>query len=144
MDDYGVDVEEIAKVIDNADVLVVRFAILDERLLIDARTSADDGPMIAVVPKAGSVEERFKSLKKLRPRFPLPDKITSFMWPRHFNTFDDSGLCSRIESRLTGLGGDAMAQTCREAFDQLRRKERAETVSAIRGGEGYETIWQRA
>ena len=73
------DVTEIGKVIDTADVLVIRFQILDERLLIDNRTNDVDGPLIAVVPKAGSVEERFKSLKRLRPRFPLPDKITSFM-----------------------------------------------------------------
>lgn len=144
MDDYGVDVNEIGKVIDSADVLVVRFAILDERLLIDNRTSEKDGPLIAVVPKAGSVEERFKSLKKLRPRFPLPEKITSFMWPRHFDTFRDCGLCKRIESRLVSLGGEAMAESCRQAFEHLHTTERAEVVSAIRGGDGYETIWQRS
>lgn len=65
MDDYGLDLEEVARVIDAADVLVVRFAILDKRLLVDARTSESEGPMVAVVPKANSVEERFKSLKKL-------------------------------------------------------------------------------
>jgi hypothetical protein len=144
VDDYGVDVNEIGKVIDSADVIVVRFAILDERLLIDNRTNEQDGPLIAVVPRAGSVEERFKSLKKLRPRFPLPEKITSFMWPRHFDTFRDCGLCTRIEERLIGLGGENMAENCRQAFEHLHRTERAEVVSAIKGGDGYETIWQRA
>ena len=144
MDDYGVDVSEIGRVIDSADVVVVRFAILEERLLIDYRTNDQDGPLIAVVPRAGSVEERFKSLKKLRPRFPLPEKITSFMWPRHFDTFRDCGLCSRIQERLISLGGDDMAASCHEAFEHLHQTERAEVFAAIKGGDGYETIWQRA
>ena len=144
VDDYGVDVNEIVKVIDSADVLVVRFAILDERLLVDNRTNDKDGPLIAVVPKAESVEERFKSLKKLRPRFPLPEKITSFMWPRHFDTFRDCGLCKRIESRLISLGGEDMVTRCREAFEHLHKTEQAAVVNAITGGEGYQTLWQRS
>ncbi len=59
MDDYGLDLDEVARVIDAADVLVIRFAILDKRLLIDTRTSEGEGPIIAVVSKATSVEERF-------------------------------------------------------------------------------------
>ena len=65
--------------------------------------------LIAIVPKAGSVEERFKALKKLRPRFSLPEKIMSFTWPRHIDTFRSSGLADRIETRLVSLSGDRMA-----------------------------------
>ena len=144
VDDYGLDMNEVARVIENADVLVVRFAILDKRLLIDARINDQEGPMIAVVSKAGSVEERFKALKKMRPRFPLPEKIMSFMWPRHVETFRNSGLSNRIESRLVSLGGDQMVDRCRKAFDELSREERTETFTAIRGGEGYQTLWERS
>jgi hypothetical protein len=143
MDDYGLDMDEVAKVIDNADVLVVRFAILDKRLLIDARTTEMEGPLIQVVQKAGSVEERFKNLKKLRPRFPLPDKIMSFMWPRHIDTFRHSGLAQRITSRLVSIGGETMANRCSQALDELAREERAQVMAAISGGEGYQTLWQR-
>lgn len=135
--------EEVTRVIDTADVLVVRFAILDKRLLVDARTNEKDGPLIAVVPRATSVEERFKSLKMLRPRFPLPEKITSFMWPRHVDTFRSAGLCERIEKRLVALGGEEMIARCEEAFAELSREEKTEVLSAIRGGEGYQTLWQR-
>jgi hypothetical protein len=144
VDDYGLDMSEVARVIDSSQVLVIRFAILDKRLLIDARTNEQDGPFIGVVPKAGSVEERFKALKKLRPRFPLPEKILSFMWPRHIETFRASGLCERIQSRLVSLGGEEMVRKCDEAFAELEQGERAEVFSAIRGGEGYQTLWQRA
>jgi hypothetical protein len=142
MDEFGLDMDEVNRVIDSADVLVVRFAILEKRLLVDARTTESEGPVIAVVPKAGSVEERFKSLKKMRPRFPLPEKIMSFMWPRHVDTFRHSGLCERIQSRLVSLGGDEMVERCDAAFAELAREERSEVFTAIRGGEGYQTLWQ--
>jgi len=144
MDDYGLDIDEVTRVIDAAEVLVVRFAILDKRLLIDARTSETDGPLIAVVPRAQSVEDRFKSLKKLRPLFPLPDKIMSFMWPRHVETMKNAGVWEKIESRLVSLGGEPMVEKCQSAYRELAHQERLEVLSAIRGGEGYQSLWERA
>ncbi|HEV8573131.1 MAG TPA: hypothetical protein VGR43_00340 [Dehalococcoidia bacterium] len=143
MDDFGLDMDEVTKVIESAQVLVVRFAIVDKRLLIDTRTKEQEGPFIAVVPKAGSIEERFKALKKMRPRFPLPEKIMSFMWPRHMETFHNSGIWQRIESRLVSLGGEEMTQRCGEVFNDLMREEKMEVLAAIRGGEGYQSIWER-
>lgn len=143
MDDYGLDIDEVTRVIDSAEVLVIRFAILDQRLLIDARTSETEGPMIAIVARAGSVDERFKSLKKLRPRFSLPDRITSFMWPRHLETFRVSGLWEKIASRMVALGGEEMAARCEEIFAQLASEEKAQVLAAIRGGEGFQSLWER-
>jgi hypothetical protein len=144
MDDYGLDLDEVARVIDNAEVLVVRFAILDKRLLIDTRTSETEGPLITVVAKANSVEERFKHLKKMRPRLPLPDKIMSFMWPRQMETFRASGLWDKIESRMVSLGGEQMLGVCRTVFDELERQEKAEVMAAIRGAETYQSLWERS
>lgn len=144
MDDYGLDLDEVARVIAAAEVLVVRFAILDKRLLIDARTSETEGPVIAVVPKASSVEERFKALKKLRPRLPLPEKIMSFMWPRQMETFRDSGLWDKIEGRMVSLGGEQMLEVCKAVFEELEREEKAEVVAAIRGSETYQSLWERS
>ncbi len=144
MDDYGLDLDEIARVIDSAEVLVIRFAILDRRLLVDTRTSETEGPLIAVVPKANSVEERFKHLKKMRPRLPLPDKIMSFMWPRQMETFRASGLWDKIEGRMVSLGGEQMLGVCKGVFDELAREEKAEVIAAIRGAETYQSLWERS
>lgn len=144
MDDYGLDMDEVSRVIDSADVLVVRFAILDKRLLVDYRTNENDGPMIAVVQKAESIEERFKALKKLRPRFSLPEKIMSFQWPRHVETFRKSGLADKIKDRLVSLGGEEMSAQAEKAFSELAGREKVEVVAAIRGGEGYQTLWERS
>ena len=143
MDDYCLDMDEATRVIDSADVLIVRFAILDKRLLVDTRTDDHDGPLIIVVDKAGSVEERFKSLKKLRPRFPLPEKIMSFMWPRHIGTFRLSGLAQRITDRLVSVGGEEMTAQAEKAFDELAGREKREVATAIRGGDSYQTLWER-
>ncbi len=144
MDDYGLDLDEVARVIDAAEVLVVRFAILDKRLLVDTRTGETEGPLITIVPKANSIEERFKALKKMRPRLPLPDKIMSFMWPRQMQTFRASGLWDKIESRLVSLGGEPMIEACAAVFAELEREEKAEVVAAIRGGETYQSLWERS
>lgn len=143
MDDYGLDIEEVTRVIDSADVLVVRFALIDKRLLVDSRTNEQEGPIITLVPKASSVEERFKSLKKLRPRFPLPEKIMSFMWPRQVETLRNSGLWDKIQQRLVSLGGEPMADRCAQVYDQLMKEEKHEVFEAIRGGPGYQSLWER-
>ncbi len=144
MDDYGLDLDEVARVIDAAEVLVVRFAILDKRLLVDARTSDTEGPLITVVSKASSVEERFKALKQMRPRLPLPDRIMSFMWPRQMETFRASGLWEKIEGRMVSLGGEQMLDACKAVFAELEKEEKAEVVAAIRGGETYQSLWERS
>lgn len=144
MDDYGLDLDEVARVIAEAEVLVIRFAILDKRLLMDARTSETEGPLIAIVPKASSVEERFKALKKMRPRLPLPDRIMSFMWPRQMETFRASGLWEKIEARMVSLGGEQTLAACKAVFDELEKEEKAEVMAAIRGGETYQSLWERS
>ena len=144
MDDYGLDLDEVARVINAAEVLVVRFAILDKRLLVDTRTGESESPLITIVPKANSIEERFKALKKMRPRLPLPDEIMSFMWPRQMQTFRASGLWDKIESRLVSLGGEPMIEACATVFAELEREEKAEVVAAIRGGETYQSLWERS
>jgi hypothetical protein len=90
------------------------------------------------------VEERFKALKKMRPRLPLPDKIMSFMWPRQMETFRASGLWDKIEARLVSLGGEEMIKACQTVFNELEQQEKAEVVAAIRGGETYQSLWERS
>jgi hypothetical protein len=55
----------------------------------------------------------------------------------------DSGIWKLIESRLMGVGGSDLGPECNVAFDELVAAERAGIVAAIRGGEGFETLWER-
>lgn len=139
--DYGIDLDEVRRVIEAAEVLVVRLAITDRRLLIDARTNDDFGPMIKVVPRATSAEDRFRSLKIMRPRFRVPERILTFQWPRHARALEESGVWDHIARRLVVLGWPETAAQCDEAFRQLIDEERAVERNAIIGGEGFQTVW---
>jgi hypothetical protein len=141
--EFGLDLEDIFKVIDSAEIILVRFQIIEQRLLVDARRNSTEGSMICLVPRAGSSEERFRSLKRLRPRFPVPDRIMSFQWPRQVRSLRASGVWDRICGRLGDGGSDADGARCDEIFAELEKLERDETFAAIRGGEGYETVWER-
>ena len=137
------NLDEVMEVIDTAEVLVVRFAMLDKRLLVDTRHDDVDGPMLKLVPKASSVEDRFRSLKELRPRFVLPEKIVSFTWPRQIETFRLAGLWQRIIDRLIASGHQGVKEQCEAVFGELVEEEKAEVLTAIRGGPSYQSLWER-
>jgi hypothetical protein len=139
--DYGIDLEEVRRVVDAADVLVVRFSVTDRRLLVDARSSEADGPMIKVVPPVSSGEERFKALKMMRPRFRTPQRILTFQWPRHARALEEAGIWQHIARRLVALGWSETAAQCDEALAELIEEERRTEIAAIRGDEGFKTLW---
>jgi hypothetical protein len=136
MDDFGIDLEEVYQVIDSAEVLIVRFALIDKRLLMDAREEEGSAPILKVVPKAGSVEERFRSIKELRPALPLPERVVSFQWPRQIQTLESSGVWRRFAERC----GDTAAES---AWRELVSAEKNLVSAAIRGEESFQTLWQR-
>jgi hypothetical protein len=140
--DYPVDVAEILRVIGSAEVIVFRFAILSQRLLIDPRSDDHDGPLIKLVPPARSAEERFRSLRQLRPRFKLPERIIAIQWPKFVTRLEASGVWGGIEQRMLAAGAAQTPQALEEVLDELRRLERREVRNAI-SGEGYETMWER-
>lgn len=140
--EYGIDLDEIKRVIDAAEVLVVRLSVTDRRLLVDARTSDEHGPLIKVVPPAASAEERFRSLKMLRPRFRVPERILTFQWPRHARSLREAGVWDHLAHRLVALGRSGTAGQCDEAYRELLAEERKVEVAAIEGGEGFQTLWE--
>ena len=139
--DWGIDLTEVRRVIDAAEVLVIRLSVTDRRLLVDARTNQEYGPMIKVVPRASSAEERFRSLKMMRPRFRVPERIMTFQWPRHARGLSESGIWEHLAKRLCSLGWSDTAGQCDEAYGELLREERLVEVAAIKGGEGFHTKW---
>ena len=79
-----------------------------------------------------------------RPDLGLPEQITVFEWPRRVQMMREIGLWEHIERRLVEEGGPELAAECERAFQGALRAERIDLVAAIRGGEGYETIWESA
>lgn len=141
--EFGIDLDEVRRVIDAAEVLVVRFTVTDHRLLVDTRTNENEGPLIRVVPPVATGEERFKALKIMRPRFRTPERILTFQWPRHARGLVEAGLWDQIAQRLVAIGGPGTAQQCDAALRDLLAEERKSEIEAIKGGEGFKTIWAR-
>ncbi|HLF76820.1 MAG TPA: hypothetical protein VJB57_04960 [Dehalococcoidia bacterium] len=141
--DYVLNLDDILRTIDSADVVRIRFLLLDKRLLIDNRHNEFDGPLIKVVNRAGSSEESFRNLKRLRPRFPLPDKMTAIWWPKYVNTLYSTGVWGAIKRRVADTGFTDSVRQCDEVLRELLALERQEIRNAI-SGEGFQTIWQRS
>lgn len=138
-----IDIEAIRRVVAEAEVFVVRFAMFEQRLLVDPRPDAAGRPYIGMVPPVSSAEERYRFLRERRPDVPLPAQITVFQWPRPIAVMREVGVWRFIEDRVVAVGGDASRRDADAAFRDGQGLERADMVAAIRGGEGYETIWER-
>lgn len=140
--DYTLDLDEVRRHLRDTQVIGVFFPFLRRTLLLDTRTSSVDGPAVMVTPMVRSMDERVRSLQKLRPRFPKPDSMALIAWPRMAGALTRLGVWSLIEDRMVELGGEPLRTRCRESLDDLLRAERLQVRNAI-SGEGYETLWQR-
>ena len=140
--DYVLNLEEILHTIETADVLRIRFLLLDKRLLIDNRCNEFEGPLVKIVPRASSSEESFRNLKRMRPRFPLPEKMTAIWWPKYINTLYSTGVWQAITKRVADTGFTDSVRNCDDILRELLSLERQEIRNAI-SGEGFQTIWQR-
>lgn len=141
--DYGIDFDAIFQVIDSAEVITFRFVTVPQRLLFDTRHSRSEGPLLKLVPRANSLEERFQVLKQLRPRFKLPEKVTAIWWPLYIHSLVDSGVWDRLTKRLCDSGFPQAAEQSREVLRELAQQERTEVFNAIVGN-GYHTFWERS
>jgi hypothetical protein len=140
--EFPIDYEEIIRTIQSADVVTFRFVTVQDRLLIDNRTSEIDPPLVKLVPRASSVSDRFRALKKLRPRFKLPDKISAIWWPKTVESLVEHGVWNAIVQRISEAGFTQAAEESENVLAELRELEADEVRNAIVGQE-YQAIWER-
>ncbi len=140
--DYVLNLDDILHTVETADVVRIRFQLLDRRLVIDNRTSDVEGPLIKLVNRSGSSEESFRNLKRLRPRFPLPERMAAIFWPKYPNTMRTTGVWSAIVRRIEATGFDDSVRQCDDVMREMLQLERQEIRNAI-SGEGFQTVWQR-
>jgi len=137
-DDLSVDLSEILPVINTAEVFVVMFHLFERRLLVDTRHTPTDPPLIRVVDRVRSPDERFRELMRLRPRLGAPDKIVGLPWQRSVRTLVESGVWQAIHDRLASLG--VSDNTLLAVLHELQWEERREELRAVRGEEPYRTL----
>jgi hypothetical protein len=140
--DYGVDLGSILEAIDTAEVITLRFVTISHRVLFDTRHSEAEGLLIKVVPSAASLDERFKSIKQLRPRFKLREKVIAIWWPRDISSLEGCGVWGRLLKRVRKSRFPRMADGGQVMLRELIQRERAEIFNGISGA-GYRTLWER-
>jgi hypothetical protein len=140
--DYPIDMRAVLKVIDSSDVIIFRFVTIPQRLLFDTRHNEMEGPLLKLVPRAASLEERIKAIKQIRPRFKLPENISAIWWPKYIHSLADCGIWDRVLRRLGSCGYPQIADRAADVFREMEAKERAEVYNAITGA-GYHSLWQR-
>ncbi len=139
--DYNVDVAEVAATIRDHDVVIIRFISLGERLLLDFRSSDIDGPMVKLVDPVRSVQERYRHLRKLRPRFGDPEKIVSVFWPRFARSLDETGVWAEVIRRVVDSGHPDAVRDAEQQLSEVLQKERAHQRDAVAGSDRFRTLW---
>lgn len=144
-----VNLEQVRRIVDNADVFTVAFRLFPERLLIDTRfdLSDPDGPcrmpMVAIVDPVETVEERFFWLGQNRPTLGTPQAFNFLFWPHSIAWLHESGVWGTIAERIVRGGFDGASETIEAAYRDLLARERQANVDAITG-ERHHTIWSAA
>ena len=137
-----IDLEEVGKVVEGCDVFTIGFRMFPERVIIDARETADQVPLVQVVEPVTSVEERFHWLGRERPAFGVPERFSFFVWPHSMEFLESSGLARRIRDQLGASERPEVAQMIDKALAELRRLERRSVQQAL-AGEGYHALWSQ-
>jgi hypothetical protein len=139
--DFRIDLSEIARSIDGAEIITVFFPILRKTLLIDTRYDVEDDPLVRIMPMVSGPEERLRTIRKLRPNFPAPERIAFIPWPKYMASLVRLGIYDMVEARLQRIGREKPINELRLALKTIQEMEQTEIASAI-DGKGYRTLWR--
>jgi len=138
--DFGIDISELIKSIEDADVVSILFPSFRKSLVIDTRFSFEDRPLIKVMPMVSSIEERLKSVARLRPHFPRPSYLAVIPWFGYVDSLTNLGVWHVIMERLVDSAQKDSVKEFYEVMKQLKSMENEEMAEVIKGNR-YETIW---
>ena len=128
---------------DHADVLVVAFPFCQQRLLVDMRSDGLLGPLIEVVEPLESAAERAIWLADRRPSLGAPEGSAFAFWPHSVGYLGASEVADAVIQRVRREHGLDAAPELASVLHDLEVLERDCAVRAVRGGEGFETLWRR-
>lgn len=140
---FQLDPEELREMVKEVEIVSVLFPLIRRSLIIDFRCTASEGPMVRLMPQAISLDERLRSIRRVRPAFPRPNKIAAFPWPKYANSLTKTEAFATIHSRLESLGFARTTERLFEALEQIRRLERKELTDVLQG-DRYHVIWSNS
>jgi hypothetical protein len=141
--DFSIDLADIGASIRSGEVITLRFVAVGHRLLLDFRATELDGPLVRVVEPVRSIEERYRTLKQLRPRFAPPEKIVAVWWPRFTASLRTTGIWDEVLSRISESGHADAVRRANDALAELIELEQKQQRDAVTGS-GFRTLWSRS
>lgn len=140
--EFNLDLDEVRRGIDAAEVISLFFPYFRKTLLLDARSNGTEGPAAWVVDMVANSDERLESLRRLRPNFEPPRALTLVPWPRFVASVKASGVWDILLDRAGRDAAHQIEPMLERCYRELLREEREEYRRAI-AGIGYQTVWQR-
>ncbi|TAJ20300.1 MAG: hypothetical protein EPO65_04200 [Dehalococcoidia bacterium] len=139
------DIDALLEAAADTDVLVIGFDFMAERIVVDFRADNRERslPLLELAPPMADAQERVAWLAERRPALASPDRFLFFVWPHTIKTLADSPVIDRILVRLRDEHGVDYRSACARLIADVRRAEHAERLAAIRGTDGFETLWER-
>jgi len=135
-----IDLEALNERLANADLMVIGFQTFAERLLLDARHTPGEGPLVAVVAPVANLQERYAWLGEHRSAFGMPEDFAFALWPHSIALMREGDVLRAMSVRMAAVSNEAdMAMT--KALDRLEQLERETIREAVEGGPGWESIW---
>lgn len=141
--DFSTDRREAAEAIATHDVITMRFVSVGYRLLLDFRSTDIDGPLVRLVEPVRSVQERCESLRQIRPRFALPERLVAVSWPGFARSLGESEAWREVMKRIVESGHPDSVRSAENTLMTLERQEREHQANAIQG-DGFRTLWSAA
>jgi hypothetical protein len=136
-----VDIEEIVRVVADAEVVIIGLAATPMRLLADLRGDDTAPPIFELVPPLANPQERAVWLAERRPSLGPPENSIFIPWPHSAGLLERVGVLSRIRDRAMNDHGIDLSNDIESVLSTLRGHERHLTQDAIRGSEGFQTQW---
>ncbi len=142
MDNEDQFLSQVLSGISEAEVVTIFFPLLRRAMVIDARGDEEAGYMVKVMPQVNSMEERIRSIEKLRPQLGKVRSILGVPWMKSVRRLDEHGVSHMLVDKLVSAGATyAEAEAAvQAAAEQLWRLEKMAFVRMIRG-EGFSTLW---
>lgn len=139
------DPEGIEEALRDAEVIVLGFDFTSDRLLIDLRDDprGHTPPILELVEPLANPAERQIWLSARRPGLRAPEQFIFFTWPHSVGYLEASPLLHGAQARIRAEQGVDVSLDIADAVEVLRDRERRDLLAAVRGGEGFETLWSR-
>ena len=137
-----VDLEDVAKLVSEADVFTVGFAHFPERLIVDTRSDMKEAPLVQVVEPASGPRDRLAWLRRRRPSLGSPRSFTFMAWPHSPAFMQETGVWDRIRHQVNAENDLGVDSQCEQALRELQNLDLQATLAVLRG-ERCLQLWPR-